>query len=113
MTVSNEELELKDRLSLIESMIAEGRRSTETTAGPSSFGRGLLRRHRLDRLGLYRSLAWPVTMVAASALTGVFASRQKHSRPETTLGRAMSSIWTAMGVSMFYCPDVSRHQRQV
>ena len=30
MTASNEELELKDRLSLIETMIAEGRRTTES-----------------------------------------------------------------------------------
>ena len=32
MTVNVEELELKDRLSLIESMIAEGRRTTESWA---------------------------------------------------------------------------------
>ena len=30
MTASNEELELKDRLNLIETMIAEGRRTTES-----------------------------------------------------------------------------------
>ena len=32
MTTSNEEMELKDRLSLIETMIAEGRRTTESWA---------------------------------------------------------------------------------
>jgi hypothetical protein len=37
----------------------------------------------------------------------VFASRQKRSRPNTTLGRAMSSIWIAMGVSMFIVRCVS------
>ena len=102
MTVSNEELELKDRLSLIESMIAEGRRSTETYGWTFVlWGVAYYVAIAWTAWGLYRSLAWPVTMVAASALTGVFASRQKHSRPETTLGRAMSSIWTAMGISMF------------
>ena len=102
MTVSNEEMELKDRLSLIETMIAEGRRSTETYGWTFVlWGVAYYVAIAWTAWGLYRSLAWPVTMVAASALTGVFASRQKHSRPETTLGRAMSSIWTAMGISMF------------
>src|SRR5208337_1164347 len=99
MTVSNDELELKDRLSLIENMIAEGRRTTESWGWTyvlwgvayyvaitwSWWGRG--------------SLAWPVTMIAAGVLTGVIASRVARVRPETTLGRSLGSIWAAMGIS--------------
>jgi hypothetical protein len=102
MTVSNDEQELKDRLSLIESMIAEGRRTTESWGWTFVlWGVAYYVAMAWGAWGPYPTLAWPVTMIAASALTGVFASSQKHSRPETTLGRAMSSIWTAMGISMF------------
>jgi hypothetical protein len=105
MTANNEGLELKDRLNLIESMIAEGRRTTESWGWTFVlWGVAYYVAIAWSAWGQHSSLAWlawPVTMVAASVLTGVFASRQKRSRPKTTLGRAMSSIWIAMGVSMF------------
>jgi hypothetical protein len=102
MTANAEELELKDRLSLIESMIAEGRRTTESWGWTFVlWGVAYYVAIAWSAWGICRTLAWPVTMVAASVLTGVFAFRQKRSRPNTTLGRAMSSIWIAMGVSMF------------
>jgi hypothetical protein len=102
MTVSNDEQELKDRLSLIESMIAEGRRTTESWGWTFVlWGVAYYVAMAWGAWGPYPTLAWPVTMIAASALTGVFASSQKRSHPETKLGRAMSSIWTAMGISMF------------
>jgi hypothetical protein len=100
MTASSEEMELKDRLNLIETMIAEGRRTTESwgwtfvlwgvayylAAAWATFGRS--------------AFAWPVTMIAASVLTGAIASRQVRNRPKTTIGRAISSVWIAMGISM-------------
>jgi hypothetical protein len=46
-------------------------------------------------------LAWPVTMIAASVLTGVIASRIAGRRPETTIGRSMMAIWVGMGISTF------------
>jgi hypothetical protein len=98
---SIEEQELKDRLSLIENMIAEGRRTTESWGWTfvlwgvayyiaiawSSWGHG--------------TLAWPVTMIAAGVLTGVLASRKAGKSPETTVGRAMMAIWLGMGISTF------------
>jgi hypothetical protein len=101
MTGNSEELELKDRLSLIETMIAEGRRTTESwgwtfvlwgvayfvAIGWSAIGNA--------------QLAWPVTMIVSSVVMGILISRKRGSRPETTVGRAMSAIWIAMGVSMF------------
>jgi hypothetical protein len=101
MNTNAEGQELKDRLSLIENMIAEGRRTTESWGWTfvlwgvayyvaiawSTWGRS--------------TLAWPVTMIAAGILTGVFASRIRSRRPETTVGRAMRAIWLGMGISTF------------
>ena len=96
-----EEQDLKDRLSLIETMIAEGRRTTESWGWTfvlwgvayyvaiawSAFGRP--------------SIAWPVTMTVGGALTSVLASRVRGKHPGTTVGRAMMAIWVGMGISLF------------
>jgi fatty acid desaturase len=95
------ERELKERLSLIENMIAEGRRRTESwgwtfilwgvayyvAIGWSVWG--------------HSTIAWPVTMIAASLLTAVVGSRTARNDPETTLGRAMMAIWAGLGISVF------------
>lgn len=101
MTGNAEEQDLKDRLRLIESMIAEGRRTTE------SWGWTFV----LWGVAYYVAIAWsvwgksyiawPVTMIAASILTGIFASRSASKHPETTIGRAMMAIWAGMGISTF------------
>lgn len=89
--------ELRERLDLIQTMIAEGRRSTQnwgwafvlwgvayfvayawTLAGPGY-------------------LAWPVTMIAAGVVTGVISGRKTRNRPHTGAGRAIGSIWMVMG----------------
>jgi hypothetical protein len=101
MTVNVEELELKDRLSLIESMIAAGRRGTESW-GWSFVLWGVAYYIAIAWSTWGRSaLAWPVTMIAAGALTGVIASWQVRNQPKTTIGRAIASVWIAMGISMF------------
>jgi hypothetical protein len=95
------EQDLKDRLNLIENMIAEGRRTTESWGWVfvlwgvayyvaivwAAWGRG--------------EVAWPVTMIAASVLTGVLASRKSRRGHETTIGRAISAVWISMGISLF------------
>jgi hypothetical protein len=95
------EQELKDRLSLIESMIAEGRRKTEgwgwtfvlwgvayyLAIAWSAWGHGVW--------------AWPVTMSIAAIVTVVVSFSKTGNHPETTLGRAIGSIWIALGISMF------------
>lgn len=101
MTGNAEELELKDRLNLIETMIAEGRRTTESW-GWTFVLWGVAYYVAIAWASLGRStLAWPVTMIAASVLTVIVASRDKSKRPETTVGRAMMAIWLAMGISTF------------
>ena len=101
MMANIEEQDLKDRLSLIETMIAEGRRTTE------SWGWTFV----LWGVAYYIAIAWatwgqpavawPVTMIAASLLTVVIASRIASKRPKTTIGRAMMAIWMGMGISTF------------
>ena len=93
--------DLSERLGLIESMIIEGRRTTERWAWSfvlwgvayyiaiawASFGRS--------------EIAWPVTMVVAAIVTGALAARVKRNQPGRTMGRAISAVWTAMGTSLF------------
>ena len=95
------EQDLKDRLSLIESMIAEGRRNTE------SWGWTFVLWGVAYYLAIawsawnHSAWAWPVTIVIAVVVTFVVASLKAGNQPETTLGRAVGSIWIASGISMF------------
>jgi hypothetical protein len=95
------EQELKERLSLIERMIAEGRRNTE------SWGWSFL----LWGVAYYVSIAWsawghsvwawPATISIAVIVTVVIASLMAGKHPKTTLSRTIGSIWIALGISMF------------
>ncbi|HLM98553.1 MAG TPA: hypothetical protein VK335_04690 [Bryobacteraceae bacterium] len=95
------EQELKERLSLIESMIAEGRRHTE------SWGWTFVLWGLVYYLAIawsawgQRVWAWPVSMLIGVIVTVVVASLKGGNQPETTLGRAVGSIWIALGISMF------------
>ncbi len=104
MTANAEEMELKDRLSLIETMIAEGRRTTISWGWTFVFW----------GVAYYVAIAWTaynqwpwawlVTMMSAWVLCSAIIWSKKKSQPQrrpgTTMGRAISSIWFAMGVSM-------------
>ena len=95
------EQELKDRLSLIESMIAEGRRHTESW-GWTFVLWGVAFYLALAWSAWNRSAwAWPVTVSIAVIVTVVVASLKADGHSGTTLGRAIGSIWIALGISMF------------
>jgi hypothetical protein len=52
----------------------------------------------------HRTAAWPITMIGTMILMFLIISlrsRKVESHPETTLGRAIYSLWIAMGISMF------------
>lgn len=99
--------ELSDRLSLIESMIAQGRRTTESWGWTfvlwgvayyvaiawSTWGQSL-------SIWGSSALAWPVTMISAAVLTSVIGIGKGKGKPGTTIGRAISSIWISVGISM-------------
>jgi hypothetical protein len=94
-------VELAERLNLIESMMAEGRRKQESWGWTFVlWGVAYYIAFFWSWLGHF-AYAWPVTMVAAGVLTAVLFWRRHSRKPGTTLGRAIGSIWTAMGLSMF------------
>jgi hypothetical protein len=93
--------DLKDRLALIESMMTEGRRTTESW-GWTFLLWGIAYYVAIAWSTLGRSpFAWPVTMVAAVIVTVIVVSMRASKRPETTMGRAVGSVWMALGISMF------------
>ncbi|HEY3454711.1 MAG TPA: hypothetical protein VGK64_08935 [Bryobacteraceae bacterium] len=95
------EQELKDRLSLIESMIAEGRRNTESW-GWAFVLWGIVYCVAIAWSGWGHSVwAWPITSLIGVIVTAVVAFLKAGNRPKTTLGRAIGSIWIALGISMF------------
>jgi hypothetical protein len=104
MTANAEELELKDRLSLIESMIAEGRRTTGSWGWTFVFW-GLAYYVAIGWTAYNQwPWAWLVTMMSAWVLCWAIIRSKRTNQPErrakTTIGRAIFSIWFAMGVSM-------------
>jgi hypothetical protein len=93
--------ELRERFNIIEAMIAEGRRSTESWG--STFvlwGIAYYVALAWSRWG-HTGWAWPVTISIAAVLTIVLAFSKTGGHPRTTFGRAIGSIWTALGISMF------------
>ena len=100
-----EEQDLKDRLNLIESMIAEGRRTTAHWSWLSVlWGVTYLTAMAWSAWGPNRVWAWPVCVALALVVMAVGLSgdrnksHEKH--PETTLGRAVGSVWMGLGISM-------------
>lgn len=101
MELQTNEEELKNRLSLIENMIAEGRREME------SWGWAFL----LWGVAYYLAIAWsawgkstwawPATVTVALVITISLASRKSGKHPDTTIGRAIGAIWIALATSMF------------
>jgi hypothetical protein len=93
--------ELKERLYLIEDMIAEGRRTTESWGWVFVLW-GLAYFVAILGGGMIKSyLVWPVTMISAFVLTGIIVSIRKRDQPSTKIGHAIGSIWIAAGISMF------------
>jgi len=98
------EVELTERLKLIETMIAEGRRKCESWGWTFVlWGVAYYVAFSWAAWGHF-AYAWPVTVVAAALLT-VVGFRRQGSRASTTLGRAVASTWWAMGISMFVLFD--------
>jgi hypothetical protein len=104
MTENAEELELRDRVSLIESMIAEGRRSTESWGWTFVFWGVAYYVAILGNDVYHWPWSWLVTMASAWVVFMIILQRKKKSPPEhkpgTTIGRAIFSVWMAMGVSL-------------
>ena len=118
MSTNDEEMDLKDRLNMIESMIAEGRQRTESwgwlfvlwgvayliAVAWSSVG-GVLSvwgRQYSTFGAVHIALAWPVTMLSAAVLTvaiGIKKGKKGKGRP-SSLTRAVVAVWDGVGISM-------------
>jgi hypothetical protein len=95
------EQELKDRLDLIERMIAEGRRTTE------NWGWAFV----LWGVAYYVALAWsawghsawawPASALIAVIITVVMAFSRTGHHAKSILGHEIGSIWISLGISMF------------
>jgi hypothetical protein len=110
MSADTRNPELTERLELIESMIAEGRRSTTRWAWTIvlwgvafylaiAWSSGMLG----GPIWGQHYAAWPVTMIGTWLLNWAMMKRMRRQAkaPVTTVGRAIMSIWVAMGISMF------------
>lgn len=109
--------ELNERLDLIQSMIVEGRRSTESwgwvfllwgiayfvAIAWASWGESLsVWGHAYVSVGSVRSsLAWPVTTISTAIVTLAIGMRKGRPRTTTSLVRAIVSIWISCGIAMF------------
>ncbi len=98
---TNDQLDLKAQLNLIETMMAEGRKSSESWGWSFLlWGVAYCIAAAWSTLGHF-TWAWPITMTVAAVLTGIIGARISRGQPETTLGRAIGSIWKVMGVALF------------
>jgi len=94
------EQELKERLNLIENMIAEGRRNTESW-GWTFVLWGVVYYVAIAWSAWNGSMwAWPASVLIGIIVTVAVASMRGGNHPETTLGRAIGSIWMTLGISM-------------
>lgn len=101
MTESVTNLELQERLSLIESMMLEGRRTTGRYAWTFVLWGVAYEAAIIGATWLHFAYAWPVMMVFAAIITVWFYAKQGNKSPETTAGRAIGSMWMALGTSLF------------
>jgi hypothetical protein len=102
MTEQETQEELLTRFELVEMMVKEGRRSTEYWGWTFVlWGTAYLIAIAWSYWLRQPNIAWPVTMIAATVLTIVVATRKKRAKPQTPVSRAIGGIWTAVGSAIF------------
>jgi hypothetical protein len=102
MTEQETHDELLTRFELVEMMVKEGRRSTEYWGWTFVlWGTAYLIAIAWSYWSRRPDIAWPVTMIAATVLTIVVATKKKRAKPQTPISRAIASIWTAVGTAIF------------
>jgi hypothetical protein len=94
--------ELVSRIDLIETMLREGRSTTEYWGWVFVlWGAAYLIAIGWAYTSLMPQLAWPVTMIVAAILTSIVASRKAKRKAKTPMGRAIGGMWVALGSSLF------------
>lgn len=97
-----ENSELQDRLKLIETMMEEGRKSTQSWGWSFLlWGLGpLLAMWWTDRWP-HAAWAWPVTMGLCILINGlVLAARKRRGISKTTTSRALAAVWRCAGATV-------------
>ena len=101
----NDEQSAAEQINFIESMILEGRRTTEYWGWNFLlWGAAYLVAIAWQSLFVTsRSAvwAWPVTMIVATAITVTVAKSKAKGQPVTMRSRAISATWTAVGLGIF------------
>jgi hypothetical protein len=92
--------ELQERLSLVERMIAEGRRHTESWGWTFVLWGVVYYAAMAWSVWSHSAWAWPITILIGVIATVLIASVKSGHHPETSLGRAIGSIWIALAFSM-------------
>lgn len=94
--------ELLSRIDLIEAMVQEGRRKTVYWGWTQVlWGTAYLIAIGWSAWSGKPNIAWPVTMIAAVIITIMVASTRKREHRQTINSRAISGVWTAMGIAIF------------
>ncbi len=98
------ETNMQERLHLIESMIQEGRRSTDYW-GWTFLLWGVAYFIAIGWVSYlpHPQYGWPVVMIA-TAVAGMWIAqvkRRRHPQPKTTKSRALAGIWCATGLAIF------------
>ena len=103
------EMDLRERLSLIEGMISEGRKKTESWGWTFllwgvAYMVAILWASKGGAVSVWgksgSAVAWPVTMFSAALLTMAIGMRKGKGQPGTTMARAIVAIWISVGTSM-------------
>ncbi|HUB50984.1 MAG TPA: hypothetical protein VL986_02375 [Terracidiphilus sp.] len=100
MNANAEEIELRERLELVETMIAQGRRTTRQWGWTFVLWGVAYCVATAWAMWSKSWLAWPVTMTLAVVLTRIIAGRMRRGHPGTALGRAIGAVWIAMGSAL-------------
>jgi hypothetical protein len=97
--------DVREQVALIERMMLEGRRTTEYWGWSFVlWGVAYLVAIGWSYAARNGSIAWPVTMIAATVVTIGVAGARRRKKPATTLGRSVGAIWAGVGISLFvYC----------
>jgi hypothetical protein len=102
MTEQETQQELLTRFELVETMVKEGRRSTEYWGWTFVlWGTAYLIAIAWSYASHRPDIAWPVTMIAATIVTIIVATKKKRAKPQTPVSRAIGGIWTAVGTAIF------------
>jgi hypothetical protein len=99
------EQDLRERIALIETMMMEGRKTTQYWGWTFVlWGVAYLVAIAWSYKTASGAIAWPVTMIAAGLITAIAVGIRKRNNPETTRSRAIGAVWSATGAALFgYC----------